>query len=81
MAPLRKIEIGAQFAIGALQHVEIESGGHAGAVVVSRFQNLSRFLQVDPDDEPAAVSAEPADALEKILRDCGSMLPIVEPGK
>ena len=60
MTPLRQIEVGAQFAIGALQHVEIEGRGDARAVVVGGFQNVFRFLQVDADDEAAAVATEPA---------------------
>ena len=50
MPPLREIEIRAEFAIGAHQHVEIECGGHARAVVVGGFQNVARFLQIDADD-------------------------------
>jgi len=40
VSPLREIEVRAQFAIRARKHVEIESGGHARAVVVGSFQDL-----------------------------------------
>ena len=53
MPPLGKIEIGAELAVGAHQHVEIEFRRHAGAVVVSSLQNVcSDFCRSTPMISP-----------------------------
>ena len=49
MMEIEQVEIRAQLAIEAAQHVQGELGGHAGGVVVGRFQYLFGFTQVQAD--------------------------------
>ena len=48
-----EIEIGAEFAVGAGQQVQVECGGHPGGVVVGRHQPRAILAKVDADDEAA----------------------------
>ena len=66
--PLAEIEIRAELAIGANEEVEVELGGHAGAVVVSRLENFAGLLQIDTDDHTATMTAELGHPGEKLLR-------------
>ena len=53
-----QIEICSQFAVDALQQIQIEFRSHACAIVVSGFQHLPVLLQIDADEEPAASVAD-----------------------
>ena len=69
MSPEREIEIRAELAVRPHEKIQIELRGYAGAVVISGFQNCPVFLQIDADDQPAALPAEPANAPQKIRGD------------
>src|SRR6185369_3829558 len=62
MLPARQIEVRAKLAVRPHEHVEVELRGHAGAIVVGRFQDVAWFLEVDADDQPAAMPAKTRDA-------------------
>src|SRR5688572_4846391 len=66
VAPKRQIEVRAELPIRANEQVEIELSRDPGAVVVSGFENFAALLEIDADDQAAALAAQPADAPQEI---------------
>src|SRR5205085_2347303 len=66
MLPVREIEITAEFAIDPREQVFVELRGHAGAVVVSRLENMSIFLEIDSDEQAAVLAGEVGQSRQKL---------------
>src|SRR4051812_22388703 len=67
MFPARQIEIGSKLTVRSNEQIQIERRRHPGAVIVSRFNDIAGFLQIDADNEAAILPAEPANAPQEIL--------------
>src|SRR5262245_10218252 len=63
--PVRQIEMSAELAVDVGEKIFVELRGHAGAVVVGGLNNMSIFLEIDADEQAAAVAREIDQAGEK----------------
>jgi hypothetical protein len=57
VAPKGKIEVRAKLTIRPNEQVEIEFSRDPGAVIVSGFENFAALLEVDANDQAAALPA------------------------
>ena len=78
----RQVEVGAELAIDAFEHVQVECGADASAVIVCGPDDRFILVEVKADQEPAA-RRRPSQAIvqSKLVAARGLKLPIVEPGK
>ena len=84
VGPMRKrshIEVGAELAVDPLEHVQIKRRADAAAIIVSGPDDRLVLVEVESDQEPAAVADQPGDRAEQAVAASGLKLPIVEPGK
>ena len=76
-----EVEIAVEFAIDALEQVEVEGRGHPGPIIVGRFENPDILFKVDTDQHLAAGPENISAVLQEPGGGSGLKLPIVEPGK
>src|SRR5436190_11918991 len=69
MSPEWEIEVCVELAVRANKQIQIKFRRNAGAVVIGSFQKGAVLLEVDADDQPAVLPAEPANAPQKIRGD------------
>ena len=60
-----EVEIAAELAIDAVQQVEIETRGDAGAVIVGVNEHALVLFEIDADDHPCALSQNIAGAAQE----------------
>ena len=81
VSPEREIEVCAELAVRANKQIQIKLRRNAGAVVIGSLQHGAVLLEVDADDQPAALPAEPANASQKIRGDFRFQIPNGRAGK
>src|SRR6266404_6825663 len=79
MPPSLQIKIRLKFVIGAPEQIQVKLRSHALTVVVSTFENIRIFLQIDADEKSTGFIAKIDNAAQKFRRfrrlevtDCGS---------
>src|ERR1700683_4884304 len=65
MGECGEVEIAAQFAVDAAQHIEIETRGDAGAIVIGLIQYALVFFEIDADHYLRAVAQNAAGAAQE----------------
>ena len=70
-----------EFAIDAVQQVEIKTRSHAGGIVVGYFQNLPALDPIHAISRQARSPMVSRMTRNRSTAAAGSMLPMVEPGK
>src|SRR6266404_4820208 len=68
MPPLLQIKIRLKLAIGAPEQVQVKPGSHPLTVVVSTFENIRIFLQIDANEKPPIFIAKIDNAAQKFRR-------------
>src|SRR6266571_4363374 len=68
MTPSRQIKIRLQFLIGAPQQIQVKLRSHALTVVVSAFEDIRIFLQIDADEKSTVFIAKIDNAAQKFSR-------------
>src|ERR1019366_3172822 len=59
------VEITAQFAVDAMEHIEVEARGDARGIVIGVVQHALVLLEIDADHHPRAVPQNAAGAAQK----------------
>ncbi len=75
------VEITAQFAVDAMEHIEIEARGDARGIVIGVIKHALVLLEIDADHHPRAVPRMSRALRRKAQASWGSKLPSVDPGK
>ena len=69
VGPMREraqVEVGAELAIDPLEHVQVKGGAHATAIVVSGPDDRFVLVEIESNEQAAAVADQPGDRAQKV---------------